>query len=308
MNVDFSKTDGGAGTSQAPVIDIKVEQVPTPVEGLAVESVAGFGPYNLASGAASPVGEPGPQGQPGVGVPAVQPAPSFVSHDDLPGFRDVMFPRINLVQNLGELKDTFSPGEVVFGKQTVLFTPPNINASTGNVAKQGTPPAIIHFLGVTQKRFHEIVVGGMGGIIVNTEDEIRAAGGTLDYNEWKAKQAAGMKRFGPMIEFLVVIQRPEHCKDDDTVFSFQVDDRKYALGLWSLQKTSYTEGYKKTLAFQRRAGVLKDGYPTFSFALSTRENPYDGGKKKAWVPVLIPSGKVTPAFAEFVNNIINPTA
>lgn len=278
MNVSFSKNDGGAGESPAPIIEIKTEQV-------TVESITGA-----------------------CGVPAAISPSGIVSSDDLPGFKDVMFPRINLVQNLGDLKNTFSPGEVVFGKQTVLFTPPNVNAQTGNMTKQGTPPAIVHFLGITQKRFHEIVQGGMGGIIVNTEAEVRANGGTLDYKEYELKKSAGMKRFGPMIEFLVVIQRPEHCADDDTVFSFKVDDKKYALGLWSMQKTSYTQGYKKILAFQRLAGVLKDGYPTFSFALSTRENSYDGGKKKAWVPVLIPSGKVSPAFAEFVNNIINPTA
>lgn len=281
MNVSFSK-DGGTGVSPTPVIDIKTEQVPTPVEGVTVESITG-------------------------GVPAVQNPPSFVSRDDLPGFRDVMFPRVNIVQNLGDLKDTFSPGEVVFGKQTVLFTPPSINGSTGNVSKQGTKPAIVQFLGITQKRFGEIVEGGMGGIIVETEEQVRASGGTLDYKEWDLKKSAGMKRFGPMIEFLVVIQRPEHCADDDTVFNFVVGDCKYALGLWSLQKTSYTEGYKGALAFQRRAGVLKDGYPTFSFALSTREKPYPG-KKLAWVPVLIPAVKATPDFLEFANNIINPTA
>lgn len=286
MEVNFSKNDGGA-SSPAPVINVESQVTPVP------------------DGAKSPVGE---QGAPGVSVPAVASQPSFVSRDDLPGFRDVMFPRINIVQNLGELKDTFSPGEVVFGKQTVLFTPPVVNGQTGNVANRGTKPATVQFLGVTQKRFGEIVVGGMGGIIVETEDAVRQAGGTLDYKEWDLKKSAGMRRFSPMIDFLVAIQRPEHVKDDDTVFNFVVGADKYALGLWSMFKTSYTEGYKKVLAFQRRAGVLKDGYPTFAFALSTRENAYDGGKKKAWVPVLIPASKSTPEFAEFVSNIINPTA
>lgn len=294
MNVDFSKKDGGAGSVPAPVINIKTETVQSGEEGA---------PFGVAS----------------PGVPATTQRTNFVEPDSLPGFRDVMFPRINIVQNLGDLKDTFSPGEVVFGKQTVLFTPPSVNAQTGNVANPGTKPAIVHFLGVTQKRFGEIVVGGMGGIIVNTEEEVRTNGGTLDYKEWDLKKSAGMRRFGPMIDFLVAIQRPEHVKDDDTVFSFPAGDCKYALGLWSMFKTSYTEGYKKTLAFQRRAGVLKGewfkngqfeggGYPAFAFALSTRENPYEGGKKKAWVPVLIPSHKVSPAFADFVNQIINPTA
>lgn len=281
MEINFSKNQDG-GASPAPVIDVSTQTTLVPAAAV----------------------EPSPS----VGVPAVQSKPSFVSSDDLPGFRDVMFPRVNIVQNLGELKDTFSPGEVVFGRQTVIFTPPSVNGQTGNVSNPGTKPVIIQFIGVTQKRFGEIIVGSFGGILVDTEEEVRSAGGTLDYKEWELKKSAGMRRFGPMIDFLVAIQRPEHVKDDDTVFNFVVGDRKYALGLWSMFKTSYTEGYKKTLAFQRRAGVLKDGYPTFAFAFSTRENPYDGGKKKAWVPVLIPAAKSTPEFAEFVNNIINPTA
>lgn len=278
MNVDFSK-NGGAGSVPAPVIDVetKTESVPT------AESLPA--PAETLS------------------VPATR--ASIVSKDDLPGFRDVKFPRLNIVQNLGELKNAFSPGEVVFGQQTVLFTPPEIDGKSGNVVKPGTPPVIITVLGITQKRFGEIVVGGMGGVIVNSEADVRASGGTLDYKEWELKKNSGMKRFGPMNDLLVVIQRPECVANDGNVFGFEVDGHQYALALWTLFKTSYTEGYKSVLAFQRLAGVLKDGYPTHSFALSTREKSYPGNKL-AWIPVLLPTAKSTPEFMEFVNQIINP--
>lgn len=285
MNVSFSK-DGGAGASPVPVIEVetKTEQVPTPVDGVTVESVTGA-----------------------CNVPAVVNRPSIVSGDDLPAFREIMMPRINIVQNIGTLKDTFSPGEIVLGQQTVLFVPPEIDGKTGNQTKPGTPPVIMTVLGITQKRFHEIVVGGMGGQIVNSEAEVRSAGGTLDWKEWDLKKSAGMKRFGPMVDLLMVIRRPEHIKNDGNVFGFDIDDGQYALALWSLQKTSYTEGYKKILAFNRLAGVLKNGYPTHSFAVSTREQSYPGNKL-AHVPVIIPNAKSTPAFADFVNAIVNPVA
>lgn len=294
MNVNFGKTDGGAGTSPAPVIDVPTQT--TPVQDL---------------------GPTGPSGGPGnvgcCGVPATTRNAGFISGDDLPAFKDVMLPRLNLVHDIGGLKDSFSPGEIVWGQQTVLFTPPVINKQTGNVEKVGTQPIILTVLGEVQKRFHEIVEGGMGGQIVQTENEVRAVGGTLDYSEWKMKKGAGMKRFGPMLDLLVVIQRPESVADDNTVFGFEVEGNKYALGLWSLSKTAYTEGYKKSLGIHRLTGVLKGkrseggGYPSHSFAVSTRLNPYPGGNK-AWVPVVLPAKKSTPAFLEFVNQILNPTA
>lgn len=297
MNVSFSK-DGGAGNVPAPVIDVETHAVSTPVEGVTVECQTG-----------GPVGNDGACAA--VGVPATTRNSGFVSGDDLPAFKDVMLPRLNLVHDIGSLKDTFSPGELVWGQQTVLFTPPVVNKQTGNVEKQGTAPVILTVLGEVQKRFHEIVVGSMGGMIVNTESEVRSAGGTLDYSEWKLKQSAGMKRFGPLLDLLVVVRRPEIVKDDDTVFGFEVEGHKYALGLWSLSKTSYTEAYKKSLGIHRLTGVLKGkrseggGYPAHSFAVSTRLQPYQGGNK-AWVPVVIPNTKSTPAFLGFVVSLLNP--
>lgn len=270
MQISFAK-DGGAGVP-APVINVETTTEPTPI------------PNHVE-------------------VPAVR--SSIVSPDDLPGFRDVKFPRLNVIQNIGTLKETFSPGEIVFGQQTVLFTPPEIDGKTGNITKPGTPPVIITVLGIAQKRFGEIVVGGMGGVLVNTEAEVCAAGGTLDYKEYELKKSSGMKRFGPMVDLIVVIKRPECVANDGNVFGFEVEGHQYALALWSLFKTSYTEAYKAVLAFQRLAGVLKNGYPTHSFALSTREKSYPGNKL-AHIPVLLPNAKSSPAFMDFVNQIINP--
>lgn len=292
MKVNFGKTDGGAGESPAPIINVESKTEPVPTLG--------------------PIGNDGCCGGP-VGVPATTRNAGFISEDSIPAFKDVMLPRLNLVHDIGALKDTFSPGELVWGQQTVVFTPPVINKQTGNVEKPGTAPLNITVLGEVQKRFHEIVVGGMGGMIVNTEAEVRAAGGTLDYTEWKMKQAAGMKRFGPLLDLLIVVRRPEHIVNDNTVFGFDVEGAQYALGLWSLSKTSYTEGFKKSLGIHRLTGVLKGkrseggGYPAHSFAVSTRLQPYQGGNK-AWVPVVIPATKSTAAFLEFVQQIINPTA
>jgi len=224
--------------------------------------------------------------------------------DDLPGFDEVMFPRLNLVHAVGGLKDSFTPGELVFDQRTVLFSPPVVKA--GKTEKEATPPVNITVIGIISKRFTEKIEGGIGGMTVNTEAEVRANGGTLDYNEWKSKKAEGMKRFENINDMLVAIRRPAHVADDDTVFAFPVGAHKYAIGKWAVKGTAYTHAFKKVLAYARIATVLRSGYPSHSFALSTRieprpPNPY-------WVPVLIPAEKSSLEFMEFVKQIVNPTA
>ena len=235
-------------------------------------------------------------------------ASGFPLGDDLPGFDEVMFPRLNLVHGVGQLKDTFTPGEFVFDQRIVLFSPPVIDKKTGNIITPALAPVNITVVGIVSKKFSEKIEGGIGGQVVNTEAEVRAAGGTLDYNEWKQKKASGMKRFENMNDMLIAIRRPETVKDDDTVFTFAVGNSKYALAKWSVKGTAYTHAFKGVLAYARLAGVLRGGYPAHSFSLSTRLESKTGIANPYWVPVLVPAEKSTPEFLEFVKQIVNPTA
>ena len=103
--------------------------------------------------------------------------------DYLPGFKDVILPRLNIVQSIGQLKDQFPQGALVYGQSLVLFTPPVIDRATGNIKTPALPPVEITIIGWRPTRFVEKIQGGDRGMIVNSEDEVRAAGGTLDYNE-----------------------------------------------------------------------------------------------------------------------------
>ena len=271
MKVDFSKS-----TPSSPVVD--VASTVTPVS---------------APETASPVS-----------VPATVSAPrsdDFLS-DTIPGLGDIQLPRLNLVQFSGELKDTFNPGEIIFGQNLVLFTPQVVNKQTGNIEKPAAPPVNITIIGWRPTRFIEKVPGGSGGQIVNSEAEVRTAGGTLDYQEFKLKEKSGMKRFGPLMEAFVAIRRPEHVADDDSVFTFDVDGAKYTFALWSLKFTSYTTAFKQVLGPARSMGCLKKtGYPGWNYNLTTRlEKKFDNSY---FVPVLIPNKANTPAFLEFVRAI-----
>lgn len=229
----------------------------------------------------------------------------LVLGDKIPDFDDIILPRLNIVQNMGDLKDSFPLGALVFNQSTVVFTPPKVNAKTSVVEQAATAPVSLVCLGFRPTRFVEKVAGGGRGLIVKTEEEVRANGGTLDYNEWNLKKTDGMKRFEPLAEALVAIERPEIVADDDTVFVYPVDGKKYALALWGMKGTAYTAAAKRVFFTGRAMGCLRDGYPSRSFALTTRWQKFSE-TNAAWVPVLIPGQPSTPELLAWVTGVLNP--
>ncbi len=284
MNVDFSK-DGSA---------IPVESIVTP--------------------AAVQPPTPAPVTPAGVSVPATTGNSSnLVLGDRLPAFKDVILPRLNLVANTGSLKDEygFTPGSWVFEKRVTLFTPQGVNRSTGNVERPATPPLNLTIVGIVAEKFAEKLEGGaMGGITVNSEDEVRAAGGTLDFKEWDLKKSSGMRRFENVIDFLVLLKRPESIADDDTVFGYNIDGAKYTLALWTLRGAGYTAAVKRVFNLARLTGCLQTGYFSWSYSITSREdrNKFKPSSAPYWVPVCVPAVKSSDAILAFVRKLVNPLA
>jgi hypothetical protein len=255
---------------------------------------------------------------PPVGSPARN---NFVLGDYLPSFDQVVLPRVNVAQNIGQLQDTFDPGTIVLARQTVLFLPPDIDLQTGTVHRAATPPAIMTVLGFRKTRFVEKTKGGAKGLIVNSEADVVKAGGTLDYGEWKLKGEGNIKRFEPLVDACVLIQRPENVEDDDSVFVHEIDNQKYALALWSLKGTLYTSLAKGVWFTARMMGCLKSrevkdadgkgtgvftgGYPTWSWNISSKEKQFSE-QNRSWVVTGTPHKKNTETFLEAVRDILEP--
>lgn len=227
--------------------------------------------------------------------------------DRLPGFKDVILPRLNIVYSVGELGKSFPAGAIVFNKETVLYTPPIIDQAQGTIKQAATPPVVLFVVGIVSERFSEKIEGGMGGEIVNSESEVRAAGGTLDYNEYKLKKNEGMRRFEPLIDLLVAIEKPAHISDPDgAVFGFAVGDKRIAIGFWSCKGVSYTNAVKRVFNVQRLTGVLREGYFAHSFNVSTRQEKFTTPKGTffAAVPVCVPRSKTSPEMLELFKSIV----
>lgn len=285
MKVSFDKTGEDNGAS-APVLVTEANTLPS-VDGTSPDATVALA--RIESGA-----------------PAVHNG-AFMAADLIPGFSDVILPRINLVHPLGDLKDSFPQGAIVFGQNTLLFSPAVVNKATSTITKPATSPVNITVLGFPRPtRYVEKVQGGERGMLVDSEDAVRGAGGTTDYKEWDLKKASGMRYFQPMADMLVAIARPEIVADDDTLFTFPVGPtEKYTIGLFAAKATAYTAVCKSVLFPARKLGLLRGGYPTYSFNLSTRLKSFPGGNE-AWVPILTPREKSSEAFMEFARAILNP--
>lgn len=243
---------------------------------------------------------------------AVVAAPSnseFSVGDLLPSFADIILPRINIIHPSSRLKSSFSEGAVVYGQGLELFTPAVINARTQSIERAATPPLNITVIGFPRPtRYVEKVPFNTQtrGLLADSEAAVYRAGGTLDYQEWKLKEKDGIRYFEPMLDLLVAVARPAHVKDNDTVFSFPVGPDKYTVVLWSCKASAYTAVCKRTLFGARRFNVLRGGYFTHSWNLTTLYTQFRTGNS-AWLPVLTPREKSTPEFLAFVKEILNPS-
>lgn len=307
MEVSFAKNPEtnpsvpvAAPQAAAPVIDIN-----PPVTAMPATVVQPPTPPVPA-----PAPTPAPVPAPVEGNRSLQPT-GFMLGDRLPTFADVIMPRINMVQGLGELKDSFTQGAIVFNQQFEIYTPQTSRKVGGvDTIVPGTAPLNVICLGLRPDRYAEKIAGGKRGLLVNTEAEVRAAGGTLDYSEWKLKASAGMKRFEPLAEALIIIEKPINPAvvdttplDEEPVFIYEVEGKRYTMALWAMKGTAYTEGAKKAFMTNRRTGCLRNGYPTYSFTLATRLKAYDNGNE-TWIPVLLPKVKTSAALLEFAKSVL----
>jgi len=301
MEVSFAKNPAANPATPVvqPVIEVAAqvvtETVPTPAPGVVVESTTTVAPTPSAAPAAAPL--------PVATVPSNN---ALLLGDQMPNFSEMIIPRINLVQFSGTLKDSFEPGTILFNQQVPLHIPAKVNPTDNSVVRQATPPVTMTFAGFWPTRYVEKVPGGGKGLLVNTEQAVTNAGGTLDYNEWKLKRDAGMKRFEYYKQALVIIERPEIVADDDSVFNFECDGKKYTIALWAVKGSGYTNLYKKILAPLRRMGCLaKLGFPSWGFSVSTRIAVTEGNKY--FIPFALAKAKSTPAMFELIKGIVTGT-
>lgn len=217
---------------------------------------------------------------------------------------DIILPRINIVQKVGDLSEIFSPGEIVLKQSLVIYSP-----AKGD--KPGDAPLSVTVLGFQKTKFAEKVAGGAQGILVATEAEVVKNGGTLDYKEWQESEKAAkvpgssiraLRLFQRLATALVLVEKPTTLADADHIeFPYECEGKYYAIALWSMKGTAYTHA-AKTMFTARKIGHLRNGYAVQSWSLSSKMEKF--GENYAAVPVVKPAAKTSEAFRAFIKDVL----
>lgn len=265
--------------------------VQTPVPGVVVESVTTVAAPAAAVPSTSLATVP-------AAVPAAV-APAFFDDGNI-NFKDIIVPRVNVVQKVGDLSEIFTPGEIVLNQTTVIHQPKGKDTP-------GSGPLVLIPIGCRPLQYAEKVQGGGRGLFVNSEAEVAAANGTLNYSEWKNSKGTAnpKKRFEEYATFLFLVKQPVALLPDEEhqVFTHEIDGEFYTLALMGLKGTWFT-GFAKRLFTERKIGFLKrDGYASFNWNLTTDVKSFtgdDGGKNYAIVPVLSNGTRNKPSVLAYV--------
>lgn len=297
MEVSFEK-------STAPAIDVPATVVPvaapavaeTPAPTATVTEAPPTPATTIPTTSAVAVVAP-------VAAPAVAVSSPIAFDDENLGFEDIILPRINIVQKVGDLSNIFNGGEIVLNQTNVIHVPKDAKAPA-----VPTGDLVITVLGFRKRQFTEKVAGGKLGLLLNNEADIEKNNGTLNYNEWKqsvedAKTNPAIKpkrRFERLATALVLVQKPESLKDDDQVlFPYECEGKFYTLALWSMKGISYTNAAKILFTAKRMGHLRSTGYAGFQYLLTSKLEDYDGNF--AYKPVLTAGPKNTEVFRNFAS-------
>jgi hypothetical protein len=209
---------------------------------------------------------------------------------------EVILPRINLVQGIGDLSNIYNKGEIVLNKELVIYKPKKGEDKNHEALE-------ITVVGFFPTRWTERVSGGALGRLFDTAAQVVAAGGTTDYNTAMKAEKDGndIPYFQQLATALILIKKPSFVNDDGIYFSEQIGEDSYTFALWSMKGSAYTSG-AKVLKTARKMGFLKGGYPKFSWKLDTQVKAFGTGNS-AVVPVLRPGSKHSEDFLESVRAV-----
>jgi hypothetical protein len=192
--------------------------------------------------------------------------------------QDFVLPRLNLVQSVGPLSETFQPGAFVYNKEVTLT--------------DGTQPVSLTVLRI-RKQYQEYVVYGGEEMprVFDTLEEVRAAGGWID---WRDNQRPP---FSPILNALVLVRSPF---PDHPMFPHRIGDADYGLALWTLRSTAFTRAGKAIITASQFA--LRDGLHLGEWSLTSRREKL--GMNFVHVPVLRHGARHSDEFAAFALSLV----
>lgn len=285
-------------------VSFEKNTVPTPVEGVEVETETTSCEQEAPAGVRSPDHE--------ATVPAVrEESPHAIFDDNNIGFEDIKLPRINIVKKVGELAEVFNPCDIVLDQTHVLFSVPK--ALPGQPAPAPAKPLNCVIIGFKRTTFVEKVEGGGLGLHCRTREAVVKAGGTLDYKEWAEsvktnKENSSVKvlrYFNYMTTAMVLIEKPEGLADPhQSIFPYPADGKSYVLGMLTMKGSDYNAGAKDVFTWRKTRSIANPNisYADNFFSLSSEMKKFPTGNTSP-VPVFVAQGPVTDGVKDLIARI-----
>ena len=185
---------------------------------------------------------------------------------------DISFPRLQIVQGMGNLSENFKKGEIVLDGESMISDGPTPVEFT--VCRIG-------------KMFEENVDWDGGEIprIVPKEQAVEI-GGSFEWGSTGQKPD-----WLPIADALICIKG-----EDPEVFPFDFDGGNFAFALWRIKGTAYKRAAVPIFTAARM--YYREGLRTGSFLLNTEKQSFGG--KAVHVPKIRRGSRNTPDFADWL--------
>lgn len=226
------------------------------------------------------------------------------------GFEDIILPRINIVQKVGDLSNVFPGGYIVLDQSQVLY---EFKGTANGPSRSSTTPLRMVVIGLKRTSFVEKVAGGALGLVCRTEEEVVAKGGTLDYKEWEDSvrqnkenpEVKALRRFDKMTTALILIEKPESFQDPNkTVFPYSADGKFYSLAFFTMKSSAYNAGAKAIFTFKKTRLINNPNasHSDHVFTLGTELKKFPGNTY-AYIPDINPAEPVSAEMTQLVVRI-----
>ena len=178
---------------------------------------------------------------------------------------DLITPRFNIVQGVGPLSEHFTSGTLVLNKDTVI-------APAGD-RENPQEPIFLTVLSAV-KSYEEVLPydASGGGPRPRTYSSIRDVHADDLWIDWRNDEKPPAR---PVAELLIAIEKPDGLAS--MMFNVPVNDKEYALALWTVRSTAYTRVAKKIFSANqielKASGLLSGRWSLFTQKESIAGNP-----------------------------------
>lgn len=188
---------------------------------------------------------------------------------------------LSIVQKVGALADRFSAGSIVMNKETVL--------SLGD-----TP---VEFTVLVARKFYQEKVAYNSGVrprIFSTEEDVLAAGGTLDWENGVAPT------YETVLHCTVLLKQPDGVEGG---FTLTYEGAQYALCEWYMRGVAFKNAGLTILNTIWQLSRSGQSFTSLKWELTTRRITV--GLNKVITPAVNIAGRHSNEFTAFASTLLN---